>query len=86
MVRGFRWVWLVLNVVGIITTVLGMLGVIGLMDFEGGLTMFIAGTSLIMLSAVIVFYDAFKLGLLKGPETKDEAESPVEEEQDNGDD
>ena len=86
MVKGFRWVWLVLNAVGIITTVLGMLGVIGLMDLKGGLAMFIAGASLITLSAVIVFYDAFKLGLLKEPETKDEEESPVEEEQENGDD
>ncbi|MDN5357806.1 MAG: hypothetical protein PWR17_975 [Candidatus Methanomethylophilaceae archaeon] len=86
MVEGYRWVWLIINVVGIMTTVLGMLGVIGLMDFEGAPALFIAGTLLIMFSAIIVFYNAFKLGLLKEPETKDEAESPGEAEQKKGDD
>lgn len=70
MVKGFRWVWPILNIVGIIVAVLGMLGVIGLISFDQPLIVFVAGTIMILMSAAMVLYEAQKLGLFKEPDNE----------------
>ena len=73
MAKNYNWLWASLNIIGIILTVVGMFGVIGILDFERAMVVFSLGTTIILLSLIIIFYDAFKLGLLKKPHCEDKA-------------
>lgn len=77
MAKNYNWLWASLNIVGIILTVVGMFGVIGILTFEGAMVVFSLGTTIILLSIVIIFYNAFKLGLLKEPDKEDKANSTL---------
>jgi predicted RND superfamily exporter protein len=68
MAKNYNWLWASLNIIGIILTVVGMFGVIGILSFEGSMAVFILGTLMILVSIVIVFYNAFKLGMFKEPD------------------
>ena len=80
--KGLRFLWPVFNLVGIVATVLGVSGVIGLIELVGSMYLFIAGMLLISISAAIVFYDARKMGIFKEP-VNNKCES--QDKKDNGD-
>ncbi len=67
MVKNYNWLWAGLNIIGIIIAIVGMFGVIGLLSFNGAMVVFSLGTTMILLSLVIIFYKAFKLGILRDP-------------------
>ncbi len=77
MVKNYNWLWASLNIIGIILTVIGMFGVIGILDFQGSMVVFSLGTAMILLSIGIIFYKASKLGLLKEPDKEDKANSAL---------
>lgn len=68
MAKNYNWLWATLNIIGIILTVTGMFGVIGMLSFGGAMAVFLLGTAMILLSMFIIFYNAFKLGLFKEPD------------------
>ncbi|HKM13893.1 MAG TPA: hypothetical protein VJY42_03145 [Candidatus Methanomethylophilaceae archaeon] len=68
MAKNYNWLWAGLNIIGIILAVVGMFGVIGILNLNGSMVIFSLGTTLILLSIAIIFYNAFKLGLLKEPD------------------
>ncbi|MGE0014946.1 MAG: hypothetical protein AB7S83_01995 [Candidatus Methanomethylophilaceae archaeon] len=85
MAKSLRLLWPVFNVIGIVATVLGMFGVIGLIELGGSMFLFVAGMILIAISAAIVFYDAQKMGILKDPACCFNKKCDSKEKQDNGD-
>ncbi len=83
--KRLRFLWPVLNFVGIVATVLGVLGVIGLIELGGSVYLFIAGMISISISAAIVFYDANKMGIFKDPVCLFNSKCDSKKKKDNGD-
>ncbi len=83
--KGLRFLWPVFNLVGIVATVLGVSGVIGLIELVGSMYLFIAGMILISISAAIVFYDARKMGIFKEPVCLFNNKCESQDKKDNGD-
>ncbi|MFA7030889.1 MAG: hypothetical protein WC153_01320 [Candidatus Methanomethylophilaceae archaeon] len=63
--KRLRFLWPIFNTVGIFATVLGMFGIIGMIELTGSMFLFLSGMLLIAISAAIVLYDAHKMGILK---------------------
>ncbi len=74
MAKNYNWLWAGLNIVGIILTIVGMFGVIGILNFEMSMVVFSLGTAMILFSLVIIFYKASKLGLLNEPDKKNKVD------------